>query len=99
MFNTFSMTHRQVRALLALPPEDGSIYNENPHWVLEKHEDGRLEVKFDYLTIHGWSRYITEEGRIERYDEDTDTFVPAGADPLFDSYTSRSLGRVVAYRY
>lgn len=83
-----TLTRKQLEVLLTAPPE----YNEDgvSAWDVEPAEDGRLEIVWNRFRLKRWSRFITLDGEVERWDGEMDRFVPAKMKPLMGSYeTSR----------
>ena len=55
------------------------------------HEDDRVEIAFNYLDIHrSYRRYVTEDGKVQRWDDDTYRFVPAELAPVHDVYDGKT---------
>lgn len=69
-------------------------------WQIE-FNNGSLELVIHPFAMHiNFERIIDVEGKITRYDQNTDTVVEATLDPLKDSIPStKSPGKVLRYNY
>lgn len=94
------LTKEQRETLGECPTEEVTLDGREGWSLTDQDNDGRLEIKFRSLSLIGhWERFITVTGGIERYDTDTDTFVPATFEPLEGSYVSHNARGKITYRY